>query len=141
MLLYGFAKLLFYLLLVFTGLILLVWREEPYIAALLPALIPACLLFYWLKNRLLLCANRQKPIIRVEATLVNHRQQFSGRGMRYEKSFLTFQLADGSALEFEVPRNEFERIQLGAKGPLEYRGSLYVSFRKTGQSSIKGDKS
>ena len=130
MLLYRIAKTLFYLMLGCVGFILLVEKNDERFAALLLLFIPVCLLLYWLQKRLWLRANRNRPVVCIEATLVNHRQQFSGRGMRYEKSFLTFVTATGKHVEFEVSQAEFDRIQIGAKGPLEYRGSLYVSFRK-----------
>lgn len=130
MLLYMIAKILYYLMLGCVGFVLLVEKEDERFAALLLLIIPACLLLYWLQKHLWLRANRNKPVVCTEATLVNHRQQFSGRGMRYEKSFLIFETANGKRVEFEVSRAEFDRIQIGAKGPLEYRGSLYVSFRK-----------
>lgn len=86
---------------------------------------------FWLKKQLWLRVNQRKPLICVEATLVNHRHKYEGARMSaYKTSYLTFETADGKQLEFEVSWEEYERIQLGAKGPLEYRGRLYVSFRK-----------
>ena len=84
-----------------------------------------------LKCRLSSWINRKRPTVCVEAVLVNHRQKFEGsRIATCKKSYLTFELATGEQMEFEVSREESDRIQIGAKGPLEYCGRLYVSFRK-----------
>ena len=94
-------------------------------------MIPVCLLLYWLKGRLWLRANQRQPLSCVEATLVNHRQVYEGtRNSHYKTSFLIFETVDGKQLEFEVSREECERIRIGAKGPLEYQGKLYLSFRR-----------
>ena len=129
--LYKFAKHLMVALLVLLCILLTAGWMQPVCMALAFFLAAACLLLYWLQKPLWLRANRQEPLVCVEATLVNHRQQFSGRGVpRYEKSFLTFETKKGELLDFEVSREEFDRIQLGAKGLLAYRGRMYVSFRK-----------
>ena len=107
-------------------------RDGRYMAIVL-VLVPIWLLCHWLRKRMYQRELLKKPVSSVAATLVNHRQQFSGRGMRYEKSFLTFRLdVSGKEIEFEVSRDEFDRIQIGAKGTLRYRawGMGYVSFRK-----------
>ncbi len=101
--------------------------------ALVLALIPAVLLLHWLERRARQREGVKKPISCVEATLVNHRQEYRGsRIPSYGKCYLTFRLESGKELEFEVSREEFERIQLGAKGPLCYRawGWTYISFRR-----------
>ena len=113
-------------------LLVIAGERKPQTMAFAFMLIPVCMLMYWLKKRIWLRVNQKKPIVCVEAKLVNHRQQFSGsRGTHYEKSFLTFRLdQSGEEIEFEVPRSEFSRIQLGARGPLEYRGWQFLSFRR-----------
>lgn len=133
MILFHCVRLLQYALVCVLALMVLARKHEPQNIAAAFVLIPVHILLVWLKKRLWIRANQQKPIAHVTATLVNHRQQFSGgRGVqRYEKSYLTFRLEkSGEELEFEVPREEFERIQIGANGPLEYQGALYLSFRK-----------
>ena len=126
MLLYRCIKGLFWMVTALCGMLFLFGQN-----ALAFMMIPVCLLLYYLQKPLWLRANRQEPLVCVEATLVNHRQQFSGRGVpRYEKSFLTFEVENGMKMEFEVSRDEFDRIRIGAKGPLRYQGSMYVSFRK-----------
>lgn len=132
MILYHFARMLLYVAIFTIGFLLLAGREQPVCMAVALCLIPVCMLLHWLKKRLWLCVNQKEPIVCVEATLVNHRQQFSGGrgGQRYEKSFLTFRVEQSSQeIEFEVPHAEFDRIQLGAKGPLKYQGWRYLSFR------------
>lgn len=130
MLLYRSAKVLMYMLMSIGGLCLLAAaKNAQYMAAVL-ALIPVCWLLYWLQKRLWLRANRRMPLVCVPATLVNHRQVYEGRIPAYKTSFLTFETAQGEQIEFEVSREEFERIRIGARGPLEYRGRMYVSFRK-----------
>ncbi len=132
MLLYKCAKALLYLLICFTGGLFIVGRKKPQCMAAALMMIPMCMLLYWVQKMLWQRANQKKPVVCVEATLVNHRQEFNGSRMQtYKKSFLTFEAENGAQIEFEVSRDEFDRIQLGAKGPLEYRGSLYVSFRKS----------
>lgn len=133
MILFHCVRLLQVALLCVFALMILARRHEPQNIAAAFVLIPVHILLVWLKKQLWLRANRKLPVVCAAATLVNHRQQFSGgRGaQRYEKSYLTFRLEQGGEeLEFEVPREEFERIQIGANGPLEYQGALYLSFRK-----------
>ena len=133
MILFHCVRLLQYALLCVFVMLFLAGDMKPQNAVAAFVLIPVHILLIWLKKRLWLRANKQKPVVHVAATLINHRQQFSGgRGaQRYEKSYLTFRLEQsGEELEFEVPREEFERIQIGANGPLEYQGALYLSFRK-----------
>lgn len=130
MLLYRSAKALMYLLMSIGGMCLLAAAKNArYMAAVL-VMIPACLLLYWLQKRLWLRANRRMPLVCVQATLVNHRYVYEGRIPVYKTSFLTFETERGEQIEFEVSREEFERIRIGARGPLEYRGKMYVSFRK-----------
>ena len=131
MLLYQCVKTLMYVVAAFAGLLFIVGQKKPQCMAVAFVLLPVCMLLYGLKRLLWLRANQHKPLVCVEATLVNHRLVYEGSRMSsYKTSFLTFETADGKRLEFEVPREEFARIQIGAKGPLEYRGNLYVSFRR-----------
>lgn len=131
MLLYKCVKALLYLLICFTGVLFVAGRKKPRCMAAALMMIPMCMLLYWIQKMLWQRANQKKPVVCVEATLVNHRQEFNGSRMQtYQKSFLTFEVGSGEQIEFEVSREEFERIQLGAKGMLQYRGNLYVSFRK-----------
>ena len=132
MLLYHCAKAMMFVLALLAGVLFITGREQPACMAAAFILIPVCLLLYWLQKRLLLRANQRLPLVCVQAKLVNHRQVYEGARMQtYKCSYLTFERETGVQLEFEVPREEFDRIQLGAKGPLEYRGGMYVSFRKT----------
>lgn len=131
MLQYYCAKALLYALLCLLGFLVIVGQKKPQSMATAFILIPVCMLLYWMQKRLWLRANQRMPLVCVQATLVNHRQVFEGPWMSiYKKSFLTFELESGEQIEFEVSREEFDRIKIGAKGPLEYRGRLYVSFRK-----------
>ena len=131
MLLYHCAKAMLYVLAVLAGVLFIFGRERPVCMAVAFILIPVCLLLYRLQKRLWLRANQRLPLVCVQATLVNHRQVYEGARMQnYQCSFLTFETETGERLEFKVPREAFDRIQLGAKGPLEYRGGMYVSFRK-----------
>ena len=136
MLLYRMAKMLMYMLICMTGLCLLAASKNRQCVAVAFVLVPVCLLLYWLQRRLWRWANQRLPLNCVQATLVNHRQVYEGRMPAYKASFLTFETEHGERIEFEVSREEFERIRLGAKGPLEYRGRLYVSFRKQPTESI-----
>ena len=128
--LYAFVRILMYLLSGMAVIAFLAGQKDGRWMAITLALLPVCLYLYWLQKRLWRRQVEKKPISCVEATLVNHRQQFSGRGMRYEKSFLTVQLEGGREIEFEVSRDEFDRIQIGARGTLAYREGQSVSFRK-----------
>ena len=130
--LYRCAKTLLVVLVVFAGILFICGSRQPACMATAFVMIPVCLLLYWLQKRLWLRANQRMPLSCVEATLVSHRQIYEGaRNSHYKTSFLTFETVDGKKLEFEVSREEFDRIRIGAKGPLEYRGKLYVSFRRT----------
>lgn len=120
-----------YVLVLLDGVLFVTGREQPACMAVAFILIPVCMLLYRLQKRLWLRANQRLPQVCVQATLVNHRQVYEGaRLQNYKRSYLTFETENGALLEFEVPREEFDRIQLGAKGPLEYRSGMYVSFRK-----------
>lgn len=124
------AKVLLLCLLV---LAFLAAKKDGRFLALVLALIPGLLFLCWLEKRLRHQVGLRKPISSVEAVLVNHRQEYCGsRIPAYRKSFLTFRLESGKELEFEVSREEYDRIQLGAKGELRYRawGWEYVSFRR-----------
>ena len=130
MLLYRCAKALLYALAAFIGILFICGNRQPACVAAAFMLIPVCLLLFWLQKRLWLRANQRMPLTCVQATLVNHRQVYEGAQMsHYKASFLTFETEDGAQLEFEVTREEFDRIQIGAKGPLEYRGGMYRGFR------------
>lgn len=130
MLLYRCAKALLYALAAFIGILFICGNRQPACMAVAFILIPVCLLLHWLQKRLWMRANRRLPLMCVQAKLVNHRQVYEGRVATYKASFLTFETEFGEQIEFEVSREEFDRIQIGAKGPLEYRGRLYVSFRR-----------
>lgn len=130
MLLYRCVKALLYALAAFIGILFICGNRQPACVAAAFMLIPVCLLLFWLQKRLWLRANQRMPLVCVQATLVNHRQVYEGRVATYKASFLTFETEFGEQIEFEVSREEFDRIQIGAKGPLEYRGRLYVSFRR-----------
>ena len=132
MLLYHVAKLLMYVLAAVSGILFSFGKNQPQSMAVAFFLIPICLLLYWVQKRLWIWANQRMPLICVEAIAVRHRQVFSGgRGVKsYRASFLTFEMEHGEQIEFEVTRETYERIQIGAKGLLEYRGKLYESFRK-----------
>ena len=131
MLLYRCAKALLCALAAFIGILFICGNRQPACVAAAFMLIPVCLLLFWLQKRLWLRMNQRQPIICVEATLVNRRQVYEGtRNSHCKTSFLTFETEDGAQLEFEVSREDFDRIQIGVKGPLEYRGRLYVSFRR-----------
>ena len=129
--LYRCAKALLVVLAVCAGILFICGNRQPACMAAAFVMIPVCLLLYWLKGRLWLRANQRQPLSCVEATLVNHRQVYEGtRNSHYKTSFLIFETVDGKQLEFEVSREECERIRIGAKGPLEYQGKLYLSFRR-----------
>lgn len=128
---YRLVKALFWTAAVLCVLLFLAGQKQP--QCNLPALllVPVCLLLHWLQKRLWMRANQRMPLVCVQATLVNHRQVYEGARMQgYKCSYLTFATEKGELLEFVVPREAFDCIQLGAKGPLEYRGGMYVSFRK-----------
>ena len=105
-----------------------IWSVHPALCVIIAIAVLG--LLFWLQKRLWLRANQRLPLTCVQATLVNHRQVYEGAQMsHYKASFLTFETEDGAQLEFEVIREEFDRIQIGAKGPLEYRGGMYRGFR------------
>lgn len=83
-------------------------------------------LLHWVKARI------AQPVTCAEAKLIRRRQDCSGSRMAIPRRwFLTFCLEpDGREIEFQVSREEFDRIQVGAKGPLAYQGTKYISFRK-----------
>lgn len=130
MLLYRCAKALLYTLAVSATMLFIAGLGQPNCAVAAFILIPVCILLFFLQKALWMRANQRMPLVCVEAALVNHRQVYEGRVPTCKASYLTFETEHGEQLEFEVSREEFERIQLGAKGPLSYRGALYVSFRK-----------
>lgn len=106
-------------------------QDQRWLAAVL-VLIPLCYLVILQEKRLKQRQNEKLPITYVEAKLIRRRQECGGSRMAVPRRwFLIFYLEpEGRELEFEVSREEFERIQVGAKGPLAYRGRQYVSFRK-----------
>ena len=83
-------------------------------------------LLHWVEAR------KAQPVTCAEAKLIRRRQDCSGSRMAIPRRwFPTFCLElDGREIEFQVSREEFDRIQVGAKGPLAYRGTKYISFRK-----------
>lgn len=106
-------------------------KDRRWLAVVL-AMIPLFYLLIMLEKRLKQRQNAKLPIAYVEAKLIRRRQECEGRMAVPRRWFLTFCLeADGSELEFEVSREEFDRIQVGAEGPLAYRGRQYLSFRRT----------
>ena len=131
MLLYHCAKAMMYVLALLAGVLFIFGREQPACVAVAFILIPVCLLLFWLQKRLWLRDNQRLPLVCVQAKLINHRQVYEGARMsHYKASFLTFETEDGVQLEFEVPREEFDRIWIGAEGLLEYRGGMYMGFRR-----------
>lgn len=127
---HGLLKCLRYLLLIVVLVTYVAARMDSRFYAVILAMIPLYLMLMWLEKRALSKANEQMPAICVEATLIRQRQEPYGSRVSRWHYYLTFRQENGSGdVEFEVPREEFERIQIGAKGPLRYRGVEYLSFR------------
>lgn len=127
---HGLLKCLRYLLLIVVLVTYVAARTDSRFYAAILAMIPLYLMLMWLEKRALSKANEQMPVICVEATLICHRQESYGSRISRRRCFLTFHQEDGSGdVEFEVPREEFDRIQIGARGPLRHRGGQYLSFR------------
>lgn len=127
---YGLLKCLRYLLVIIVlGTYIAARTDSRYYAAIL-AMIPLYLLLMWLEKRAVRKANEQMPVTCVDATLIGYRQESYGSRVSRRRCFLTFRQEDGSGdVEFEVTQEEFDRIQIGAKGPLRYRAWQYLTFR------------
>lgn len=76
-------------------------------------------------------ANRKNPITTVKATVVEHRMEtYHSRYSAHHQFFITFQIADGDPLEFEVPEQDYQDFGKGDTGPLRYRTWEYISFNR-----------
>lgn len=81
--------------------------------------------------------NQRKPVITVEAKVVSHRTMRERVGRRNViRYYITFKTADGELLEFSVSQIDFEDFDVGATGPLRYRGWEFLSFGVKDKSHI-----
>ena len=75
--------------------------------------------------------NDAKPIVSVRAEVTSRRSIMVKRGRYHVRVYyLTFTTQDGSTLEFEVSELEFNRMDDGERGTLEYRGWEYLGLRR-----------
>ena len=94
----------------------------------------------FLEDRMKRQANRQKPIVAVEATVLSHRtvRERMGRSSNYVINYyVSFRTADGTRLEFNVSQLDYEDLDVGETGPLRYRGWQFLSFGVKDKSAIK----
>lgn len=75
--------------------------------------------------------NAQKPRQSVAAQVIGHRMQAAGKdSYRRMLYYVSFRTEAGEQLEFEVSEIEWNRLECGEKGVLEYQGWQYLGLRR-----------
>lgn len=79
--------------------------------------------------------NRNAPILSVDARIVGKREQTSGGGetMAWTHYYVTFEVASGDRMEFQVEGRESGMLAEGDKGKLTFQGTRYMSFLRVGR--------
>ena len=96
-------------------------------------------LYVWIRNN-------RSPRETAEARVVTKRMKVSGHGghvmtgntagmnavssSTYTRYFVTFELEDGTRLEFGVKDPEYGRLAEGDQGTLSYQGTRYLGFER-----------
>ena len=85
-------------------------------------------------------SNNQSPRLTVEAEIVSRHEDVSvhhhntGDGMDHVSHsttyYVTFQVASGDRMEFQVPRREYGFLVEGARGRLSFQGTRFLGFER-----------
>ena len=85
-------------------------------------------------------SNNQSPRLTVEAEIVSRHEDVSvhhhntGDGMDHVSHsttyYVTFQVASGDRMEFQVPRREYGFLVEGDRGRLTFQGARYQGFQR-----------
>lgn len=82
--------------------------------------------------------NAQKPRQSVAAQVIGHRMQAAGKdSYRRMLYYVSFRTEAGEQLEFEVSEIEWNRLECGEKGVLEYQGWQYLGLRRYDLGDMK----
>lgn len=82
--------------------------------------------------------NAQKPRQSVAAQVIGHRMQAAGKdSYRRVLYYVSFRTEAGEQLEFEVSEIEWNRLECGEKGVLEYQGWQYLGLRRYDLGDMK----
>lgn len=82
--------------------------------------------------------NAQEPRQSVAAQVVGHRMQAAGKdSYRRVLYYVSFRTEAGEQLEFEVSEIEWNRLECGEKGVLEYQGWQYLGLRRYDLGGMK----
>jgi hypothetical protein len=78
-------------------------------------------------------ANQRAPILTAPARLIEERVSLAraaGDGHLSETNYATFELADGTRLEFAIPASDAGLITAGDTGQLTWQGTWFRGFRR-----------
>ena len=85
-------------------------------------------------------SNNQSPRLTVEAEIVSRHEDVSvhhhntGDGMDHVSHsttyYVTFQVASGDRMEFQVPRREYGFLVEGDRGRLTFQGTRFLGFER-----------
>lgn len=75
--------------------------------------------------------SKAQPIVPVDAKVIEKRNYVSGGEHTHTTYYATFELENGSRMEFKIPRDEVGLLIEGDKGVLEFQGDLYCSFKRS----------
>ena len=85
-------------------------------------------------------SNNQSPRLTVEAEIVSRHEDVSvhhhntGDGMDHVSHsttyYVTFQVASGDRMEFQVPRREYGFLVEGDRGRLSFQGTRFLGFER-----------
>lgn len=82
--------------------------------------------------------NAQQPRQSVTAQVIGHRMQAAGKdSYRRMLYYVSFRTEAGEQLEFEVSEIEWNRLECGEKGVLEYQGWQYLGLRRYDLGDMK----
>lgn len=90
-------------------------------------------------------SNNNSPMLTMEAKLVAKRIDISHHStanmdMHHNSSFssyyVTFQLAGGDRMEFNIPDKEYGLLAEGDEGKLTFQGTRYISFKRNKENLI-----
>lgn len=75
--------------------------------------------------------SKAQPIVPVDAKVIEKRTYVSGGEHTHTTYYATFELENGSRMEFKIPRDEVGLLIEGDQGVLEFQGDLYCSFKRS----------
>lgn len=82
--------------------------------------------------------NAQQPHQSIAAQVTGHRMQAAGKdSYRRMLYYVSFRTEAGEQLEFEVGEIEWNRLECGEKGVLEYQGWQYLGLRRYDLGDMK----